>query len=181
LKTSPSWGEVPFLCPKILTAQGLRLLQNAQVNKNGFMLFKLYPINIISIYVAGGLIMKPEMTLSGKTPLANGTSSYCPGRKDLSPTPLITSEDQIVRLERQGEYISIGEEQLIKAIDRAIKALEGPHTVFEVSVHQQTKSIMVKVLDRDSGELIREIPPEKTLDLVAKMMEIAGILIDERV
>lgn len=30
LKTSPSWGEVPFLCPKILTAQGLRLLQNAQ-------------------------------------------------------------------------------------------------------------------------------------------------------
>ncbi|WP_212953036.1 hypothetical protein, partial [Paenibacillus cookii] len=33
LKTSPSWGEVPFLCPKILTAQGLRLLQNAQIKK----------------------------------------------------------------------------------------------------------------------------------------------------
>jgi len=31
LKTSPSWGEVPFLCPKILTNQGLGLLQNAQV------------------------------------------------------------------------------------------------------------------------------------------------------
>ncbi|WP_167686495.1 flagellar protein FlaG, partial [Paenibacillus polymyxa] len=30
------------------------------------------------------------------------------------------------------------------------------------------------------GELIREIPPEKTLDLVAKMMEIAGILVDEK-
>ncbi|WP_083883262.1 peroxiredoxin family protein [Thermobacillus composti] len=29
LKTSPSWGEVPFLCPKILTDQGLGLLQNA--------------------------------------------------------------------------------------------------------------------------------------------------------
>lgn len=128
--------------------------------------------------------MKPEITLSGRTPLANGTSSYSPGRKDykdLSHTPLITSENQVVRLERQGEYISVGEEQLIKAIDRAIKALEGPHTVFEVSVHEQTNSIMVKVLDRDSGQLIREIPPEKTLDLVAKMMEIAGILIDERI
>ncbi|WP_212953295.1 hypothetical protein, partial [Paenibacillus cookii] len=33
LKTSPSWGEVPFLCPKILTAQGLRLLQNAQITE----------------------------------------------------------------------------------------------------------------------------------------------------
>ncbi|MCM3473492.1 DUF4179 domain-containing protein [Brevibacillus borstelensis] len=33
LKTSPSWGEVPFLCPKILTAHGLRLLQNAHGKK----------------------------------------------------------------------------------------------------------------------------------------------------
>jgi len=33
LKTSPSWGEVPFLCPKILTNQGLGLLQNAQEKK----------------------------------------------------------------------------------------------------------------------------------------------------
>jgi len=31
LKTSPSWGEVPFLCPKILTNQGLGLLQNARI------------------------------------------------------------------------------------------------------------------------------------------------------
>jgi ribosomal protein S18 acetylase RimI-like enzyme len=32
LKTSPRWGEVPFLCPKILTNQGLGLLQNALFN-----------------------------------------------------------------------------------------------------------------------------------------------------
>ncbi|MFD3768669.1 hypothetical protein, partial [Paenibacillus lactis] len=30
LKTSPNWGEVPFLCLKILVYQGLRLMQNAQ-------------------------------------------------------------------------------------------------------------------------------------------------------
>ncbi len=128
--------------------------------------------------------MKPETTLSGRTPLTNGVSSYSPIRKDHvdnSHVPLITRENQVIRLERQGEYISIGEEQLIKAIDRAVKALEGPHTVFEVSVHEKTNSIMVKVMDRDTGKLLREIPPEKTLDLVAKMMEIAGILVDERI
>ncbi|WP_212953033.1 hypothetical protein, partial [Paenibacillus cookii] len=42
LKTSPSWGEVPFLCPKILTAQGLRLLQNAHLNSNVNPVVKLY-------------------------------------------------------------------------------------------------------------------------------------------
>lgn len=125
--------------------------------------------------------MKPEISLSGRTSMVSNTSSYSPGVKEIDKTSRITSESQVARLERQDKHISIGEEQLIKAIDRAVKALEGPHTEFEVSVHKQTNSIMVKVLNRDTGELIREIPPEKTLDLVAKMMEFAGILIDERV
>ncbi|MEE4563296.1 flagellar protein FlaG [Paenibacillus polymyxa] len=84
-------------------------------------------------------------------------------------------------LERQGINVSFGDEQLIKAIDRAVKALQGPTTTLEMSVHEKTHQILVKVLNKDTGELIREIPPEKTLDLVAKMMEIAGILIDEKV
>jgi len=46
LKTSPSWGEVPFLCPKILTAQGLRLLQNAQLNSS--MPFRHFPQFLLS-------------------------------------------------------------------------------------------------------------------------------------
>ncbi|GIO12284.1 hypothetical protein J19TS2_18390 [Cohnella xylanilytica] len=81
----------------------------------------------------------------------------------------------------QGTKVSVGEEQLVRAIDRAIKALEGPSTMFEMQMHEATKTIMVKVINKDTGELIREIPPEKTLDLVAKMMEFAGILIDERI
>ncbi len=85
------------------------------------------------------------------------------------------------KLERQGISIPSGDEHLIKAIDKAVKALQGPTTTLEMSVHEKTHQILVKVLNKETGELIREIPPEKTLDLVAKMMEIAGILIDEKV
>lgn len=81
----------------------------------------------------------------------------------------------------QGGKVSIGEKQLIQAIDRALKAMQGPTTVLDVSIHEKTHAIMVKVLNKETGELIREVPPEKTLDIVAKMMEIAGLLIDERV
>lgn len=83
--------------------------------------------------------------------------------------------------EIQGVNVTVAEEQLIRNIERAVKALQGPLTMLEVSVHEKTHDIMVKVLNKDTGELIREIPPEKTLDLVAKMMEIAGILIDEKI
>lgn len=82
--------------------------------------------------------------------------------------------------EMKGDHIPVSEEQLIKAIDRAIKAAEGTATSLEFSVHDKTKEIMVKVIEKDTGKIIREIPPEKTLDLVAKLWEMAGIMVDER-
>ena len=93
----------------------------------------------------------------------------------------VKNEMDLTKLQQQGVNFSLGDEQLIKAIDRAVKSLQGPTTTLEMSVHEKTHQVMVKVLNKDTGELIREIPPEKTLDLVAKMMEIAGILIDEKV
>ncbi|MDN4066439.1 flagellar protein FlaG [Paenibacillus vini] len=91
------------------------------------------------------------------------------------------SRKEVQTVINQGGKVSIGEEQLIRAIDRALKAMEGPSTTLEVSVHEKTHAIMVKVLNKETGELIREVPQEKALDIAAKMMEIAGLLIDERV
>lgn len=85
------------------------------------------------------------------------------------------------QLAAQEEKGVISEAEVIKAIERANKSLEGVYTHFEFSIHEQTREIMVKVIDRETGELIREIPPEKILDLIAKMWELAGILVDERV
>jgi len=98
-----------------------------------------------------------------------------------TPVSAMRSWRELDRLEREGVKLSIGEEQIVRAIERALKALEGPSTMFEMRVHDETHSIIVRVLNRETGELIREIPPEKTLDLVVKMMEFAGLLVDERV
>ncbi|WP_340014618.1 flagellar protein FlaG [Paenibacillus sp. FSL K6-1318] len=93
----------------------------------------------------------------------------------------VTKGLSLSQLEKQGAPLSIGQEQLIRTIENAVKSLQGPQTTLDISIHEKTHEIMVKVLNRDTGELIREIPPEKTLDLVAKMMELAGILVDEKI
>lgn len=54
-------------------------------------------------------------------------------------------------------------------------------TRFEFSVHEGTEKIMVKVIDERTDEIIREIPPEEILNMVAKIWELAGILVDKRV
>lgn len=71
----------------------------------------------------------------------------------------------------------ITEEEVIAAIETANQKLEYYDTRVEFSIHEQTRQIMVKIFKND--ELIREIPPEKILDLVAKMMEMAGLIVDE--
>lgn len=80
----------------------------------------------------------------------------------------------------KGEHVTISDEQLVRAIERAVKAMQGASTQLQFSVHEKTKQIMVKVLNSDTGQVIREIPPEKNLDFVAKLWEMAGILVDER-
>ncbi|WP_058300373.1 flagellar protein FlaG [Gorillibacterium timonense] len=94
--------------------------------------------------------------------------------------PVIANVKQLKQAEARGEQVPVSEGQLIRSIERAIKAMEGANTQLEFSIHGKTKQIMVKVLNKDTGETIREIPPEKTLDFVAKMWEMAGILVDER-
>jgi flagellar protein FlaG len=95
-------------------------------------------------------------------------------------TNTIQNAQELKKAELQGEHISISEEQLIMAIDRAVQAVQGPATVLDFSIHKSTNQIMVKVLERDTGKVVREIPPEKMLDFVAKLWEMAGILVDKR-
>lgn len=45
---------------------------------------------------------------------------------------------------------------------------------------EDTKRVSIKVYDDETDELIREVPPEKSLEALKKMWEIAGIIIDEK-
>ena len=47
-------------------------------------------------------------------------------------------------------------------------------------IHEKTNRVTIKIIDKDTREVIKEVPPEKTLDMIAKVWELAGILIDER-
>lgn len=72
-------------------------------------------------------------------------------------------------------------EQTLKDLEFAIRAIQGPQRTLEISVHDSTHAIMIKVKNQETGDVIREIPSEKILDVVANMLEHAGIIIDERI
>lgn len=64
------------------------------------------------------------------------------------------------------------------AVKRANLRME--HTRCEYSYHKKTNRVSIKVINSDTDEVLREIPPEKSLDMLQKMWEMAGILVDEK-
>lgn len=85
----------------------------------------------------------------------------------------------------RNEQAVLGSEQLDpEKVKRAVASMNQKirqtHTSCQFSYHEETHRISIKVIDDDSKKVIREIPPEKTLDMVAKSLELAGILVDEK-
>ncbi|MCR5521539.1 MAG: flagellar protein FlaG [Lachnospiraceae bacterium] len=72
------------------------------------------------------------------------------------------------------------DDQVKAAIEKANRKAHFGHTNAQFSYHEATKSISVKIIDQQTNEIIREFPPEETLDMISKMWELAGIIVDEK-
>ena len=69
-------------------------------------------------------------------------------------------------------------EQVKKAVEQMNKNMSHSEAVF--GFHDETNRVTIKIVDKDTKEVIKELPPEKTLDMIAKVWEMAGILVDEK-
>ncbi len=88
--------------------------------------------------------------------------------------------------ERQGEskdskdIQEVSPEKVKSAIADINKKIRPTHTQCQFKYHEQTHRICITVIDKDTDKVIKEIPPEKTLDMIAKSLELAGLLVDEK-
>lgn len=74
----------------------------------------------------------------------------------------------------------VSPDKVKKAVNEINQKIRPTHTSCQFSYHEKTNRITIKVIDDDTEEVIREIPPEKALDMLAKTLELEGILVDER-
>ena len=69
-----------------------------------------------------------------------------------------------------------------ESIKQAMKELAKKQANFtsEFGIHEKTHRVTVKIVDKTTKEVIKELPPEKTLDMIAKLWEYAGLIVDEK-
>jgi len=79
---------------------------------------------------------------------------------------------------RETDNQQISTEQIKKAVDKINRRMTHSEAVF--GIHEATNRVTIKIVDKETKELIQELPPEKTLDMISKVWELAGILVDEK-
>ncbi len=60
------------------------------------------------------------------------------------------------------------------------KTLKSSNRELQYSIHDKLNQIMIKLVDTETDEIIREFPQEKNLDIIANMLEFSGLLLDEK-
>jgi len=98
--------------------------------------------------------------------------------KIVKPLPPIrgNSEDKDDQASSNGHQTS---RQLQQAVEKLRKNMMA-QTEAVFGIHEGTDRVMIKIIDKDSREVIKEYPPEQTLDMIQKVWEMAGIMVDEK-
>lgn len=85
--------------------------------------------------------------------------------------------------ERESENVKKEEKIDPKSVDKAVdllnKTMEDYSTELKFVFHKGSGEYMVKVINTKDNSVIREIPPEKVLDMVAYFKDMLGMIVDK--
>lgn len=74
----------------------------------------------------------------------------------------------------------ITEKDVKSAADKLNKLLEGNNTHVEYDFVGKSRIMSVKIIDDKTKDVVREIPPKKIIEMIDKLCELAGIMVDEK-
>jgi len=80
--------------------------------------------------------------------------------------------------ENQQEKKEPTNEQIKKAVEDLNKRMKN--TSCEFGIHDGTNRVTIKIVDKESKNVIKEFPAEETLDMIEKAWELAGLMVDKR-
>ena len=72
----------------------------------------------------------------------------------------------------------MSDSSLKKAVEDINRNSSNTEAIF--GYHEGTNRVTIKIIDKDTKEVKREYPAEETLDMIQKIWEMAGLMVDEK-
>ena len=138
------------------------------------------PISSMMTVQAQGSVVQKQQPVQTEKPESAESSARAAERVDQT-TNIVENAQEKGRAdggEQQVKEQQASNEQIRKAVEQLNKSMANSEAVF--GIHEDTNRVTIKIVDKTTKEVIKELPPEKTLDMIARVWDMAGILVDER-
>ncbi len=69
-----------------------------------------------------------------------------------------------------------------ESIKRAVSDLNKKmsNTTAQFGIHEGTNRVTIKIVDKETKDILKEYPAEETLEMIEKVWELAGIVVDKK-
>ena len=118
----------------------------------------------------------PQTQVKAAEEVVKKTTPAAPATANNTP---VSAEPKSAAMEGQKEEETVSS-KIKDAVDKVNQKIVPSKTRCEFSYHEDTNRISIKVIDQTTEETIKEIPAEETLDMLARIWEFSGLLVDER-
>lgn len=100
---------------------------------------------------------------------------------DISTAP---AQERAVKLEVvkpavEEAPVQITKEQIQQAVEKMNRTMETYSTELRFKFHEKSGEYSIKIVNPKDNTVIKEIPPESVLDMVAYFKEMLGLLVDK--
>ena len=92
----------------------------------------------------------------------------------------VTAQEESDKAEKNKKQIpeKVSDSSLKKAVEDINRNSSNTEAIF--GYHEGTNRVTIKIIDKDTKEVKREYPAEETLDMIQKIWEMAGLMVDEK-
>jgi len=102
---------------------------------------------------------------------------YSPQRPQATKTTEETRPDKVEVNRQKGDQDKGSDKERVKAIvDRLNHMSRVLDRKIQFEVASETEDVVVKIVDRETGQTIRQIPPQELVNLASRMEEIHEII-----
>lgn len=119
--------------------------------------------------------VSPVRAVADHSNKAAAMQTIKPGALDIKEIRNIANQNR-----SRETILSVGEKALAEAIEYINKVISGVNLEFQRSIHEGANTVVITMIDKDTGDVILEIPPENILDAYVARMELLGLYVDER-
>ncbi|MBM7623046.1 flagellar protein FlaG [Sporohalobacter salinus] len=116
--------------------------------------------------------------------VSNSKSAQTVSRNQSKAENVSQKSSELKRGQSKGNKESqqeITKKEVKEGIEQLNEAIQTFHEDVQFELHEDSGRMMTKIVNLDKHEVIREIPPKEVLEMLGRIKDMVGLILDEKI